>query len=188
MTYHFDYPGDIELLNRTLGYFANKPEKLSSVIKELTVNNLYGKNYDGISYLQQIILYISLNNLDEVFNYDFIDPSKAERFNEVFGHFANNPSQLLSVIKLLAVKHLYCENYEEISRFIDENVLIYYGDSHIKYIISDKNLEELKSMLHKEFPRGVGVDVDKHSVFQSLYLCFVLDQIGINRGNFPQEE
>ena len=43
-------------------------------------------------------------------------------------------------------------------------------------------------MLHKEFPRGVGVDVDKHSVFQSLYLCFVLDQIGINRGNFPQEE
>ena len=94
--------------------------------------------------------------------------------------------ELLWAIKELAVNHLYNENYDDIARFIDKKLWVYCCHRHSRYTMFDEHLEELKSMLHKEFPRGS--DGYEHSVFQSLYLRFILCKIGIDRENFPREE
>lgn len=152
-------------------------------------------NYDFINYFDA-------EQFDKTLDYFSSDPCYEEEiYKEISLNFEQEyyssyddlsdfdydfNGELLWAIKELAINHLYNENYDDIARFIDKKLWVYFCHRHSRYTMFDEHREELKSMLHKEFPRDT--DGYEHSVFQSLYLCFILRKIGIDRENFPREE
>ena len=156
--------------------------------------------------------------LKEMFDYDFIGSLDAEQFDKTLDFFSFAPhceveiyeeisrrfnaetygfddssdlnydfnAELFSVVKSFAVNHLYDENYDDLAELIEENVDVFSNYLDSRYTVSNEQREEIKNKFHKEFPRNsYGL---YHTIFQSLYLCFVLEEIGISLDDFPQEE
>ena len=156
---------------------------------------------------------MTYEKIEEAISSEFIASLDAGKFNETLDFFSSEPhceveiydkifddyrdyirsantfdfnGALFEVVKDFAISHLEDENHDDIAEFIWDKVNVYWNYFVSGYEISDENLEELESMLHKEFPKDA--DGYDHEIFDSLYLCFVLDKIGIDRDNFPREE
>ena len=156
---------------------------------------------------------MAYEKIEEAISSEFIASLDAGRFNKTLDFFSDDLSceaeiydkifddyrdyirssntfdfngALFEVVKDLAISHLEDENHGDIAEFIWDKVNVYWNFLDSRYDFSDENLEELKSMLHKEFPKDA--EGHDHEIFNSLCLCFVLEEIGISLDDFPQEE